>query len=34
MIGVLAERQMILGKDPTPCDADIMPSWELAGTKV
>ncbi len=31
MIGMLAERQFALGKAPTPLDADIQPTWELAG---
>jgi N6-L-threonylcarbamoyladenine synthase len=30
MIGILAERQLALGKAPTSLDADILPSWDLA----
>jgi len=33
MIGILAERQLALGKPPTPLDADILPAWELAAAK-
>lgn len=29
MIGILAERKFELGADPTPLDADIVPSWPL-----
>lgn len=31
MIGILAERKLRLGAEPTSLDADILPSWELAG---
>jgi hypothetical protein len=29
MIGILAERKLRLHSEPTPLDADILPSWAL-----